>query len=185
MKKPSPPPTKQRVVHVGVAALARETGYSNTTVSQKLTEGKTPDQIRRDAAKRGKMVLPRSQGPGRAPASKSEYDLVAESRARGDAIDDAKLRRAQALAEHQELENMLRRGELMPVSYVRLWATRFLIDGRDELLKAPSELADGLAAESSPLKTAEILRGWVERAMAKFEQLDQLWKGEFEKQRVA
>jgi hypothetical protein len=72
---------------------------------------------------------------------------------------------------------MLRRGELMPIRYARLWGLRFLIDGRDELLKGPSELADALAAEADPLKVAAILRAWLERAMGKFEQLRMLWEG--------
>jgi hypothetical protein len=111
--------------------------------------------------------------------------MIIESRARFEALEDAKLRRARALAERQELENMLRRGELMPVAYARQWGVRFLIDGRDELLKGPSELADSLAAESDPLKVAAMLRAWLDRAIAKFEQLEQLWKGGLEAERVA
>jgi hypothetical protein len=102
--------------------------------------------------------------------------MVIQGRQRISDLEEAKLRRAKALAEHQELENMLRRGELMPVSYARKWGLRFLIDGRDELLKGASELADALAAESDPLKVAAILRAWLERTMDKFEQLRMLWE---------
>jgi hypothetical protein len=70
---------------------------------------------------------------------------------------------------------MLRRAELIPVAYVRKWATRYLTDGRDMLLTGPSELADMLAAEGDPLKTAAILRKWLERVMDKFHQCEQLW----------
>jgi hypothetical protein len=105
----------------------------------------------------------------------SEYDLVIKGRARYDDLEDAKLRRAKALAERQELENMLRRDELVPVAYMRTWGSRFLTDARDTLLTGPSELADTLAVESDPLKTAAILRAWVERVMGKFHQLDRLW----------
>ena len=75
---------------------------------------------------------------------------------------------------------MRRRGELMPVSYVRQWASRFLIEGRDELLKGPSELQDALAAEDDPRKVNAILRAWLDRAIAKFEQLKTLWEGNAE-----
>jgi hypothetical protein len=211
MKK-KPVQVPKHVINVGVAALARETGLAEATVSKKMKNGQTPDQIRAAAAHRqatlasgGKVRGPvgkkmeNSQGkptksatptktytPGRGrPPLPSEYDMVVASRSRYEALEDAKLRRAKALAERQEIENMLRRGELMPVSYARKWGIRFLIDGRDELLKGPSELADGLAAESDPLKVAAILRGWVERAIAKFEQLEMLWKGDLENEQVA
>jgi hypothetical protein len=193
MKKP----VTKHVVNVGVSALARETGFSAAAVSKKLKDGKTPDQIRQDAARRQGRAPSKAKGaakaaaapsnrrgPGRPPLP-SEYDLVVQSRSKHDAMEDAKLRRAKALAERQEIENMLRRGELMPIAYARKWAIRFLMDGRDEMLKGPSELADALAAEDDPLKTAAIVRGWIERVIAKFEQLKQLWEGDLDAERVA
>ena len=170
-------------MNVGVSALARETGLSNSTVSAKLKSGQTADEIRAGAARNQGRVPTKRRVPSK--PTPSEYDMSIESRARFEALEDAKLRRARALAERQELENMLRRGELMPVAYARQWGVRFLIDGRDELLKGPSELADSLAAESDPLKVAAMLRAWLDRAIAKFEQLEQLWKGGLEAERVA
>lgn len=164
----------KHIVNVGVNALAREVGQSATTVSKKLRAGKTADQIRQEAARR-RGIAP-STAPGRPPLP-SEYDLITQNRERLNEMDEAKLRRAKALAERQELENALRRGELMPVAYVRQWATRFLTDARDTLMTGPSELADPLAAETDPLKTAVILRTWLERAMGKFHQLERLWGG--------
>ena len=175
--------TKQ-IVNIGVCALARETRLSAAAVSQKMKAGQTPDQIRRDAARRqgrapsdtrGPGKLPsNSRGPGRPPLA-SEYDLVIQGRAHTNALDDVKLRRARALAERSELDNMLRRGELVPVAYIRTWGTRFLVDACDTLMTGPSELQDTLAAEADPLKCAAIMRAWVERVMAKFHQLDRLW----------
>jgi hypothetical protein len=105
-----------------------------------------------------------------------EYEAIIQARQRLDALDEMKLRRARALAERQELENMLRRGELMPVSYARLWGVRFLIAARDELLRGPGELGDAVAAESDPRKCTAMLRAWAERTLAKFEQLDTIWQ---------
>jgi hypothetical protein len=186
-KKPIPPPvTKQRVLNVGVSALARETGFSAGAVSVKLRQGFTPDDIRRQAAQRqGRVHQSQSTGMGTEPRTKAEYELLIESRSRGEQIEEAKLRRAKALAEKQELDNMLRRGELLPIPYVRLWATRFLIDGRDEMLKGPSEYADALAAETDPVKVNAIMRAWIDRVMAKFEQLKQLWEGDLDAEKVA
>jgi hypothetical protein len=188
------PLVTKHIVNMGVCALARETGLSAAAVSQKMKAGQTPDQIRRDAARRqgrapsdkggprkppsGKLPS-RSRGPGRPPLA-SEYDLVIHGRERLDAIDDARLRRARALAERGELENALRRGELMPVSYFRTWGSRFLTDARDTLLAGPSELQDALALEQDPLKVAAILRAWLERVMGKFHQLERLWGADCE-----
>jgi hypothetical protein len=172
-------------VNVGVSALARETGQSPSSVSQKLKEGQTAEKIRADAArKQGRAPTATKKAPGR-PKVPSEYDMVIASRSRYDAMEEAKLRRQRALAERQEIENMLRNGELMPIAYARKWGLRFLIDGRDEMLKGPSELADELAAEADPVRVKAILLAWVERVMAKFEQLEMLWKGEVEHEQVA
>jgi|SRR5215831_12134359 len=178
------PPVGKHIMNVGVAALARECGVSEATVSRKMKRGKTADQIRREAAARKGLKPPNTNGPGR-PAKPSEYDMVIEARSRYDALEEAKLRRAKALAERQELENMLRRGELMPVSYARLWGVKFLIAARDELLRGPGELGDAVAAESDPIKCTAMLRAWTERALAKFVLLEHLWKGDFEAEEVA
>jgi hypothetical protein len=172
------PPVTKHVMNVGVAALARECGVSEATVSKKMKAGKTADQIRKEAAQR-KGIAPNRHGPGR-PAKPSEYDLVIEARSRYDALEEAKLRRAKALAERQEIENLLRKGELLPVSYVRQWASRLLVETKDELLRTPSELADTLAAETDAVKITALLRTAQERAIAKLEQLDRLWRGDVE-----
>ena len=174
--------TQKRIVNVGVNALAREVGLTPATISKKMKAGMTAEQIRQEAArKKGLPPVGNSHGPGRPiKPKKSEYDLIIKGRERINDLDDAKLRRAQALAERSELDNMVRRGELIPVSYVRTWASRFLTDGRDTLLAGPSELQDALAAESDPLKVNAIMRSWLERAMAKFHKLDGLWGADAE-----
>ena len=63
---------------------------------------------------------------------------------------------------------MERRHELIPISYVRIWASRFLVEGRDLLLGAPGELADILAAESDPLKVSAHLQRWVDRTIQRY-----------------
>lgn len=179
MKKPG-----KQMMNVGVSALAREVGLHISTVSEKLKKGMTADEIRAEAARKQGRTMPTKRRVPEKP-TKSEYDMIVESRARFDEMEKWKLRRQRALAERQEIENMLRRGELMPVSYARLWGVKILVAGRDELLKGPSELQDALAAESDPLKVNALLRAWIERAMAKFEQLEMLWKGTFEAEEVA
>ena len=121
-------------------------------------------------------TLPVSPQPVRiGQAGGAEYEAALTENAMFEKLGNAKLRRAQALAERAEIENEQRRGELVPVAYMRRWGMRFLIDGRDELLKGPSELADSLAAESDPVRAEQILRGWVEQTLAKFANLQALW----------
>jgi hypothetical protein len=168
-----PKPRTKRTQNVGVSALARECGMAYSTVSKQLTRGLTADQIRQRAhAIKGTGTPPAAK---KTAQEKSEYDQLIERRSKLDQLEDAKLRRADALAVRQELDNMVKRGELVPIAYIRLWAIRFLVDGRDELLKGPSELADTLAAEDDPKKIAAILTRWLERALAKFSQLETLW----------
>jgi hypothetical protein len=179
------PVAQHRIMNVGVAALAREIGVSEATVSKKMKAGKTADQIRSEAAQRKGIAPPNTKGPGRAPAKKSEYEMIIKSRSRYDDMEEAKLRRQKALADRQEIENMLRRGELLPVSYVRKWASRLLVEAKDELLRTPSELADTLAAETDAVQVATILRTAQERALAKLEQLKKIWQGDLDAEQVA
>jgi hypothetical protein len=173
------PPVTQHIVNVGVSALAREIGQSPATVSKKLKNGQTPEQIRQAAAQKAGRAPTNRKGMGTPPTA-TEYDLVVQGRERLSAMDEMKFRRAKALAERQEIENMLKRGELLPVAYVRKWATRYLTDGRDMMLAGPSELQDVLAAETDPMKVNAILRLWLERVMGKFEQLRTLWGADSE-----
>lgn len=82
-----------------------------------------------------------------------------------------------ALCELRQLELAQRRGELIPVSYVRVWASRFLTEGRDILLNGLGEMQDRLAAETDALKVAAILRFWVDHVMTRFFSLETLWGG--------
>jgi hypothetical protein len=169
------------LVVLGVNALARETGLPKSTISERMRKGQTADQIRIYAAMRDGRSPQRTFRPGalRCEAAKSaqsqtEYEVILRSRNRLDAIGDAQLRRARALADKQELENQQRRSELVPTVYLREWSRRFLAYSRDALFKV-SELPEVLAAECDPVKCNQILRAWVERTFVHFYQLDELW----------
>jgi hypothetical protein len=103
-------------------------------------------------------------------------DAVAEHQAAEDLVG-AKLRRAVADADAQELANAQKRGELVPVAYIQTWGTRFLTQAKEELLKGPGELQDHLAGESNPGVCNGLVRGWVERVLEKMYRLEGLWGG--------
>ena len=175
----------KRMVNVGVAALAREVGLSQTTISKKLNAGMTPDQIRQEHIQKQPFRGTKAAKKPRKIPTPNEYDLIVKGRERINQLDDMKYRRAKALAERSELDNALRRGELIPVTYVRRWGSRFLTDARDTLMTGPSELQDALAAEADPVKCAALMRAWLERVMAKFQQVEGLWGNAAEGEQVA
>ena len=165
-------PMKQRKRKPGgptAESIAAIAGVSVQLVYRKLRMGKSAREIVMEAETQAQHAL------------KHPVVNVAEVGLNGHAGNGAlsfaaaQAAKENALAELRQLEVMERRRELMPVSYVRIWGTRFLVEGRDILLAGPSELADTLAAETDPLKTAAILRAWLDRAMGKFHQLDRLW----------
>jgi hypothetical protein len=85
------------------------------------------------------------------------------------------LRRTLALAEKLELENQQLRSQLVPTTYLREWSRRFVAYTRDALLEASFELRDALATESNPVRVREILVNWVELALTKFFNCEELW----------
>jgi hypothetical protein len=79
------------------------------------------------------------------------------------------------LAELREVQLMKERGQLIPLAYVRTWASTFLLEGRDILIQGIGELSDALALEDSPVRCEMILRRWTERTMEKFHRTGKLW----------
>jgi hypothetical protein len=148
------------------AQVAKLAGVSISRVYRLRQEGRSDAQIIADAQRRKEEFVLRDLPtvPVNGHAADGTLSFAAARAAKENWA--AKLRQV----EYQE-----RSGELIPVSYVRYWGVNFLIAAKDEMLKAPSELADTLAAESNPRAVEEVLRRWVERVMNKFHQLDRLW----------
>ena len=146
-----------------------------TLVNRKLAQGKTPRQIIAEAEQQAQaaaqkhptvLVTDVVNGHANGHAANGQWSYAA-----------AQAAKEGALCELRQLELMEKRRELIPVSYVRVWASRFLVEGRDILLNGLGELQDRLASESDPVKIGEILRFWVDQAMARFLQTESLWGG--------
>jgi hypothetical protein len=148
-----------------------------------MRRGAMPGDVRLYAALRQNRVLDKptelvrsaSGVKEQSVAGSEHHDAILRGREMLEAIQDAKLRRARALAIKAELEIERLRSELIPRVYVREWSTRFLAYSRGLLLKGPSELGDALASESDPARVSGILRDWVDRTLAEFYQSDELW----------
>jgi hypothetical protein len=163
-----------RTQNIGVTALSKETGISLSTVSKMMTRGKTPDDIRAYARlKHGDRtpITPPPVTPTVPATDQKEFDLIMETRSRVFELEVAKLRRAKALAEKQEIENFVRKGELCPLSHVRQFVGQILIEGRDQIERLP-ELAGELASIDDPVKVRQILIDVAARIVAKFEELN-------------
>jgi hypothetical protein len=149
------------------ALIARLAGVSIARVNALRQQGRDDADIittSRQFALRGLPAVPIPITNGHAAAHGVPYS-------------ESLAKKEESLAELRRIEVMERRRELLPVSYFRLWATKFLTEGRDILLAGPSELQDALAAESDPLKVNIILRNWVGRVMERLSRIETAWTG--------
>ena len=166
-------PTKRVVYPPGCSPteVAREAQCSRPLASRLLARGFAKEQIVERVRSRKAREAARAVSDNSSPPANgfpvTPWPTFSQSEAR----------KEHYLAELRNVQLMKERGALIPVSYVRLWGTRFLVEARDVLLRGPNELADTLAVESDPLKCEVIVRKWVERIMARFDQCERLWDG--------
>jgi hypothetical protein len=159
----------EAMAHYGVSALARELGADPGNVSKMMSAGMTPDQIRakyrsRAALQRrgvGVNGKPTSAPP---PTGKKSGDFASFER-QAHTLALIKLRKETALAIATELANEQKRGELVPVAWVKSWCEGTVATLREILLHIPTELCDCLAAETNPVEIERSLEAEVLRAL--------------------
>jgi hypothetical protein len=167
-KKAAKKPGKTVGSGLSAAEIARLCEMSLARVYAELAQGRSTFEIIATAQRR------KQQAATRATVLPADVDVIAPS-ANGSgpppySISLARKEHLQADLKQVDLEQ--RRGNLVPVAYVRLMASRLLVGAKDILLAGPSELADRLAAESNPYEVEAMVQRWVERALAKFVELD-------------
>jgi hypothetical protein len=161
---------------VSAEVIAKIANVSVQLVYKKLSRGKTPAEIIIEAARWHEMQV----------ASKLEIPVIPYDGKDGTdthilngygnlSFAAAQAAKERALAELRQLEVLEKRGEVIPLAYVKHWASNFLIQGRQILEWGPAEMQDELAAESDPAKCREIVGRWVERVMERFYQTESLW----------
>jgi hypothetical protein len=152
------------------AQVAKLAGLSIGRVYRLRQEGRTDGEIIRAARQRKEAFALRDLPP-------IQVDTVTNGHAAAGAVSYAAslAEKERWAAELRKIEVMEKRRELVPVTYTRLWGSRFLVAARDELLKAPGELRDVLAGESDAVKCGAIIEAWVDRALTKFFELERLW----------
>jgi hypothetical protein len=164
---------KPRKTKPSAQDVANIAGVSLTLVNRKLSQGKSArtiiyeaEQQAQQAAQKHPTVLVTDIVNGHANGHAANGAL---------SFSGAQTAKENALASLRQLELAEKRRELIPVSYVRVWASRFLTEGRDILLNGLGELTDKVASETDAAKVAEILRFWLERAMLRFLETETLW----------
>jgi len=131
----------------GVKELAIKAGCSEATVSRKLKQGKTPQQIIDEAA-----AWKEKETDKRKPAGNESFT-------------EAQTRKERALADLRELELSAKRGELVSLVQVNAWVSGMILRARDILLRIGPELRDRLSKESDPITVDGLITKEITRAL--------------------
>lgn len=131
----------------GVNKLALEAGVSAQTVSRKLKQGKTPEQILSEA------IAWKEKQATKSTATPSE------------SFTEAQARKERALASLRELELAEKNGQLVDLHQVNAWVSGCIIRARDILLRIAPELRDRLSQESDPITIHELIDKEIRRAL--------------------
>lgn len=173
-----PAPPAQTGYKPGRTVPKKDVSTSGPPASTPVHKLSNPKRVgMTDGAAPSKPALPKVTVDPEFDQHSGEYtyeDAVADHQ-QAEKIDQARLRRAIALADKQELENAQKIAELVPIAQIRVWGTRFLVQARDLMLKGPSEMQDQLANETVPGKCNQIVRDWVDRVLGELRNLESLW----------
>jgi hypothetical protein len=138
----------------GVTKLAEKAQVAIQTVSRKLKQGKTPEQILAEAEEwRAKM--------------KANEDKAASGE---ESHFDASRRKERAIADLRELELSVKRGELVKIGEMNAWVSGMILRAREILTRIAPELRDRLAKETDPNRIQELIDAEVSRALVQLSQ---------------
>lgn len=113
-----------------IRTLAGQCGLSKSSVAQMRKDGLTDDQIR----SRGRQTTPAQKAKETRAFTPEEYEQDLRRKMRAD-------------ADKVELENQLRRKELIPVADVEAKLSEWAAGIRDAVLSIPSQLASRVPSE--------------------------------------
>lgn len=133
-----------KVRNTGVRDLSRETGYSPGIVHRKLTQGKSPDEIRADAAAYREKQGLKPLEPGEPRLERAPVDRPKRVK-RDESFYDAQKRKESAVADIREMEAQQKAGELVDVTVVEAQWTEIATAIRDSLLGLPLKISGKLA----------------------------------------
>jgi len=170
-----------RTQQYGATALARELGADHSNVARMMREGKSPDEIRAKYAARAELKRrgigvrgkPLTAAPGACFTSDASQaqpanqpDSSSESIQKiADSLAEIRLRKETALTIATEIANEQKRGELVPVAWVRSWCSEAIKTFSGFVTRLPTELRDRLAAESDPFAVESMLANELHHAL--------------------
>jgi hypothetical protein len=150
------------------AEVSRLAQISPQRVAQKLRQGKSVNQILKEAENRRMKEMLRRFPLVPVPLDGADGVTSAASFALWQA------KKEKALSELRELEVLEKTGELIPLAQVQLFTSNFLIEAKQLLERAP-EMQDELAATSNPAECGAIVGRWAERVLGRIYAMDSLW----------
>jgi hypothetical protein len=130
----------------GCNELALKAGVSVTTVSRKLRQGKTPEQIIQEAE-----AFRNKEAKREKPTSET--------------FDAAQTRKEIALANIREHDFAVKRGEFVKLSEINAWVASMILKAREILTRISPELRDRLARETDPIRIQELIDIEINRAL--------------------
>jgi hypothetical protein len=150
------------------AQIARLAGISASRVYALRAQGRSDAEIITASAQRRENLALRSLPPVPVNGGNGHRDNVVTFAA-------AQAEREIWTAKLKQLDYQERSGELVPMTYVRHWASRFLLEARDLWTRGPSELRDQLASESDPLACERIVNAFCQRVVSALYRLERIW----------
>jgi hypothetical protein len=138
----------------GVSKLAEEAQVAIQTVSRKLKQGKTPEQIISEAE------------AWRAKLKATEYKAASGE----ETYSAAQCRKERAIADLRELELSIKRGDLVNIGEMNAWVSGMILRAREILTRIGPELRDRLAKETDPNHIQELIDAEVARALVQLSQ---------------
>jgi hypothetical protein len=183
--KPRGPKPKSKGGKKKADAAPAEPGRSvNPTANSPLGRRLRPPNLA-GAAKPGgshPAVQQGSEGAQKSQSQPKTYEQVlseiAGRRQKREHIDDARARKVSAQADAQELQNAVKRGELIEAARVRLLGTSVVKESVGILERMPGQIQDRLSAESGvpAARCGAIALEEVKRAVDKIREMEDIWR---------
>ena len=131
----------------GVRDLARRAGVEPSTVTKKLNQGKTPEQILAEAATYRLRQAERLAAVSKQQRTPEEIET----------FSDAQRRKESALADLRELELAEKRRDLVPAAEMKEAWVSICVKVKSAILGMPDKLAPSIVGLPDPMTAKSIL----------------------------
>lgn len=110
----------------------------------------------------------RESVPAEQQSRQTEVGGISTTRSKtGETLSEATLRKEIALADQREMENEVRRGDLVLRNHMANWLGTGIVMARDWLRRIPQELRDVIALETDPVRCEELMQKAVDEVLGR------------------